>query len=74
MDKYGDSTFYKYSINRLHGYDVFYSKGKYESFIYNLNYKNAYLLIELIKNKKEIPIHFLQKATQSFTDLHLNLY
>ena len=53
MDKYGDSTFYKYSINRLHGYDVFYSKGKYESFIYNLNYKNAYLLIELIKNKKD---------------------
>ena len=54
MDKYGDSNFYNYSIRKSHGYDVFYSKGKYESFIYNLNYKNAYLIIELIKDRSSI--------------------
>ena len=27
MDKYGDSYFYKYSIKKSHGYDIFYSKG-----------------------------------------------
>ena len=42
MDKYGDATFYNYSIRKSHGYDVFYSKGKFESFIFNLNYKVAY--------------------------------
>ena len=49
MDKYGDATFYKYKMNKLHGYDIFYSKGRSESFIYNLNHQNAYLIIELIK-------------------------
>ncbi len=52
MDKYGDSSFYRYSIKKSHGYDVFYSKGKYESFLYNLNYDNAYLIIELIKDQR----------------------
>ena len=42
LNKYGDSNFYNYSIRKSHGLDVFYSKGKYESFIYNLNYKTAY--------------------------------
>ena len=54
MDKYGDSTFYNYSIRRSHGYDVFYSKGKHESFIYNMNYRTAYLLIELVKDNRNI--------------------
>ena len=54
MDKYGDSSFYRYSIRKSHGYDIFYSKGKYESFIYNLNYKTAYLIIELIKDRSSI--------------------
>ena len=54
MDKYGDASFYNYSIRKSHGYDVFYSKGKYESFIYNLNYKTAYLIIELIKDRSSI--------------------
>ncbi|MCH5180752.1 MAG: alpha-galactosidase [Erysipelotrichales bacterium] len=54
MDKYGDATFYKYSNRKLHGYDIFYAKGKNELFIYNMNYKNAYLIIELLKNKKTI--------------------
>ena len=54
LNKYGDSTFYDYSIKRSHGYDVFYSRGNYESFIYNLNYKVAYLIIELIKDKRDL--------------------
>ena len=54
MDRYGDATFYKYSIRKSHGYDVFYSKGKHECFIYNLNYKTAYLIIELIKDRSSI--------------------
>ena len=56
MDRYGDATFYKYSIRKSHGYDVFYSKGKFESFIYNLNYKTAYLIIELIKDRSSIKL------------------
>ena len=52
MDKYGDSSFYHYSINKLHGYDVFYAKGKFECFLYSLNYQTAYLLIEVIKNDR----------------------
>ena len=52
MKAYGDIHFYKYSINKSHGYDVFYSKGEHESFIYNLNMDVAYLIIELVKNKK----------------------
>ena len=54
LKTYGDSLFYKYSIKKSHGYDIFYSKGQHESFIYNLNYKTAYLIIELIKDKRDI--------------------
>ena len=56
LDKYGDSSFYNYSIRKSHGYDVFYSKGNFESFIYNLNYKTAYLIIELIKDRSSIKL------------------
>ena len=54
LKQYGDSLFYKYSIKKSHGYDVFYSKGEFESFVFNLNYDNAYLIIELLKDKKII--------------------
>lgn len=49
MHAYGDNHFYKYSIRRMHGYDFFYTKGQHESFVYNLNFDVAYLLIEKIK-------------------------
>ena len=52
MHAYGDNHFYHYSIRKSHGYDLFYSKGICESFIYNMNYDTAYLLIELIKNNR----------------------
>ena len=54
MDKYGDSHFYNYSIRKSHGHDVFYSKGQFESFVFNLNYKTAYLIVELIKDRSSI--------------------
>ena len=54
LNKYGDSAFYKYSIKKSHGYDIFYSKGKAESFLYSLNFDTAYLIIELIKDKKDL--------------------
>lgn len=47
FDRYGDSSFYEYNKNVVHGYDIFYRKGKSEKFILNLNYKLSYLLIEL---------------------------
>ena len=51
MDRYGDSPFYQYAKHILHGYDVCYSKGENGFFVYNKNYKNAYLIFEY--NKKE---------------------
>ena len=56
FDKYGDAPFYKYAPYILHGYDVCYSKSKHGFFIFNLNYKNAYLIFEFDKRKKELTI------------------
>lgn len=56
LDRYGDASFYPYADHLLHGYDVFYCKGRREKFILNLNYTRAYLLIEL--NKKEKTLTF----------------
>ena len=54
MDKYGDATFYKYSIKKSHGYDLFYSRGENEMLIYSHNFATAYLIIELIKDRKSV--------------------
>ena len=54
LRSYGDSLFYNYSIKKSHGYDFFYQRGKFESFVINLNYENAYLIIELIKDSKNL--------------------
>ena len=54
MDRYGDSTFYRYSIKKSHGYDVFYSRGEYELLVYSHNTSIAYLIIELIKDRKSV--------------------
>jgi len=56
MDKYGDAPFYQYENYILHGYDVCYSKGENGFFIYNLNYKDAYLIFEYNKRTKELTI------------------
>ena len=52
MDKYGDSSFYKYSNFKMHGYDVFYSRGEHELFICSYNSDIAYLIIELVKGRR----------------------
>ena len=56
LDKYGDASFYHYNNFMLHGYDLFYSKGEHESFIYNLNYKNAYLICEYSRLNKKLSL------------------
>ncbi len=49
---YGDSKFYEYNKNILHGYDLFYSIGNKECFFYNLNFTKAYLIFEINKKDK----------------------
>lgn len=56
FDRYGDASFYNYGKHLLHGYDVFYCKGKREKFVLNLNYTRAYLLIELNKKEKTLTL------------------
>ena len=64
LNKYGDSSFYKYSIKKSHGYDIFYSKGEFESFLYSLNFDTAYLIIELIKDRRNL---FLRSDVEGIT-------
>ena len=52
MSAYGDVNFYRYSIKKSHGYDVVYSKVKHESIVYNNNFDTAYLIIEMIKDRR----------------------
>lgn len=54
LAQYGDATFYRYSIKKSHGYDFFYARGKQEMLIYSYNFSTAYLIIELIKDRKSI--------------------
>ena len=49
LDRYGDATFYQYDKRILHGYDVFYVRGKSGAFISSLNTENAYLIIEVTR-------------------------
>lgn len=47
FDRYGDATFYPYSKKKLHGYDVFYSRGEHNGFFFSRNAKTCYLLFEV---------------------------
>ena len=47
FDRYGDYHFYPYDVRRVHGYDIFYRKGVRNAFLLNLNYKKAYLIVEV---------------------------
>ena len=49
LDRYGDATFYEYDKRILHGYDYFYVKGTTGAFICNLNARNAYLIVEVVR-------------------------
>lgn len=53
LDKYGDSCFYNYKSNKMHGYDFFYYRNDINDtnslVLYNLNSSNAYLIFEYVK-------------------------
>ena len=61
FDRYGDTLFYDYNKNKLHGYDVFYIKGMDEYFSFSENYQNAYLVYEI--NKKEKSLSLISDCT-----------
>lgn len=54
FDSYGDAYFYKYNKHVIHGWDFGYVKGSYPVFVGNLNYKNAYLIVQFHKEDKKI--------------------
>ena len=56
LDRYGDAMFYKYDKRVLHGYDVFYVKGKTTGFVLNLNYAKAYLIVEVVRRTGEVTL------------------
>ena len=57
VQMYGDSELYPYSRKTLHAWDIFYIEGKDELFIMNNNYKNAYLIIEIMKKGNLINLY-----------------
>ena len=56
LDRYGDATFYEYDKRVLHGYDVFYVRGKVSGFAASLNLKNAYLIFEIVRRDGTVAI------------------
>ena len=54
FDRYGDGLFYEYDKNKIHGYDVFYIKGKNEFFSFNYNFRNAFLIYEVLRKEKQV--------------------
>ena len=56
FDRYGDVLSYDYSTNKLHGYDIFYIKGKKEFFSYNYNFRKAYLVYEILRKERKINV------------------
>lgn len=56
LDTYGDSSFYHYDKNKMHGYDLFYLEGKNELFSFNHNYKTSYLIYEINKKDKMLSL------------------
>ncbi|MBO4219881.1 MAG: alpha-galactosidase [Clostridia bacterium] len=56
FDKYGDASFYQYRKNILHGFDVYYCKGERNGFILNLNFRNAYLVIEVDRGSGNVTV------------------
>ncbi len=47
FDSYGDASFYFYFRPLLHGYDVFYSRGRNCSFFFNRNSAVSYLIFQV---------------------------
>ena len=56
FDRYGDYTFYDYDKSKLHGFDLFYEKGKRSRFLFGVNAENAYLIIEVERKSGKIKL------------------
>ena len=56
IDRYGDATFYPYKPDTLHGYNIFYVKGKNQLFSFNYNFQTAYVIYEINKKTKALAI------------------
>ena len=56
LDRYGDSFMYEYDKDVLHGFDIFYIKGKESLFSFNNNYNNAYLIYKLNKKTNSLTL------------------
>ena len=56
FDRYGDATFYPYKPDTLHGYNIFYVKGKKQLFSFNYNFNYAYVVYEINKKTKKLAI------------------
>lgn len=56
FDRYGDATFYEYDKRILHGYDVFYVRGRSNGFVASLNGSRAYLIIEVVRRDGSVSL------------------
>ena len=56
IDRYGDATFYEYDKRVLHGYDIFYVRGKVGGFAASLNLESAYLIFEVVRRTGSVAI------------------
>ncbi len=56
FDRYGDSVFYNYKSNTVHGYDVFYVKGKKSFFSFNRNSDTSFAIYEVNKDAGNLRI------------------
>lgn len=70
FEKYGDASFYPYKKDTLHGYNIFYVKGKKELFSFNYNFRTAYIIYEINLKTKTLGIlsdiygHVLKKGEE----------
>ncbi len=56
FDRYGDYGFYPYRDGYLHGFDLFYEKGKRGAFLFSQNAAYAYLLIEVERRSGKVKL------------------
>ena len=59
LDLYGDAAFYAYDRNILHGYDLFYAKGRAPVYAFSLNTRTAYLVFEVDRKAARLSVRSL---------------